>query len=99
VLIDEWVAYARQLHDQTDLPAGKVRLQDLDEALRKHLAWSSIVADKEKLNLDPHQARQAETQRQATKARSQRGCRKPTNGCWLRSNLPRKRPSLGKPTA
>ena len=22
VLIDEWVAYARQLHDQSDLPAG-----------------------------------------------------------------------------
>jgi len=47
------------------LAADKVRLQDLDEALRKHLAWSSIVAEKEKLNLDPHQARQAETQRQA----------------------------------
>ncbi len=47
------------------LAADKVRLQDLDEALRKHLAWSSIVAEKEKLNLDPHQARQAETQRHA----------------------------------
>lgn len=22
ILIDEWVAYARQLHDQSDLPAG-----------------------------------------------------------------------------
>jgi hypothetical protein len=42
-----------------------VRLQDLDEALRKYLAWSSIVADKDTLNLDPHQARQAETQKQA----------------------------------
>lgn len=47
------------------LAADKVRLQDLDEALRKYLAWSSIVADKETLNLDPHQARQAETQKQA----------------------------------
>jgi len=47
------------------LAADKVRLQDLDEALRRYLAWSSIVAEKEKLNLDPHQARQAETQRQA----------------------------------
>ena len=47
------------------LAADKVRLQDLDEALRKYLAWSSIVAEKEKLNLDPHQARQAETQKQA----------------------------------
>jgi hypothetical protein len=42
-----------------------VRLQDLDEALRKYLAWESIVADKETLNLDPNQVRQAETQRQA----------------------------------
>jgi hypothetical protein len=47
------------------LAADKVRLQDLDEALRKYLAWSSIVADKDTLNLDPHQARQAETQKQA----------------------------------
>jgi hypothetical protein len=46
------------------LAADRVRLQDLDEALRKYLAWSSIVAQKETLNLDPHQARQAETQKQ-----------------------------------
>jgi predicted AAA+ superfamily ATPase len=46
------------------LAADKVRLQDLDEALRRYLAWSSIVAEKETLNLDPHQARQAETQKQ-----------------------------------
>jgi len=45
--------------------ADRVRLQDLDEALRKYLAWTSIVAEKETLNLDPHQARQAETQKQA----------------------------------
>lgn len=47
------------------LAADRVRLQDLDEALRKYLAWSSIVADKETLNLDPHQAKQAETQKHA----------------------------------
>src|SRR4029077_848315 len=47
------------------LAADRVRLQDLDEALRKFLAWSSIVAEKDTLNLDPHQARQAEMQRQA----------------------------------
>ena len=46
------------------LAADRVRLQDLDEALRKYLAWSSIVAEKDSLNLDPHQARQAETQKQ-----------------------------------
>lgn len=47
------------------LAADRVRLQDLDDALRKYLAWSSIVADKETLNLDAHQARQAEIQKQS----------------------------------
>ena len=42
-----------------------MRLQDLDEALRKYLAWSSILLEKEALNLDPHQVRQAENQKQA----------------------------------
>ncbi|MEW6301344.1 MAG: hypothetical protein AB1671_27025, partial [Thermodesulfobacteriota bacterium] len=27
ILIDEWVAYARQLHDQSDLPAGSFETQ------------------------------------------------------------------------
>ncbi len=47
------------------LAADRVRLQDLDEALCRFLAWESIVAEKETLNLDPHQVRQAETQKQA----------------------------------
>jgi hypothetical protein len=47
------------------LAADKVRLQDLDEAVRKFLAWESILAEKEALNLDPHQSRQAETQMRA----------------------------------
>ena len=47
------------------LAADKVRLQDLDEALRRSLAWRSILDEKEELNLDPHQVRQAETQRAA----------------------------------
>jgi predicted AAA+ superfamily ATPase len=47
------------------LAADKVRLQDLYEAMRKSLAWESILAEKEALNLDPHQVRQAETQKQA----------------------------------
>ncbi|MBW2421482.1 MAG: hypothetical protein JRH19_23275 [Deltaproteobacteria bacterium] len=42
-----------------------MRLQDLDESVREFLAWESIPAEKEPLNLDPHQARQAETQKQA----------------------------------
>ncbi len=47
------------------LSADKVRLQDLDEALRKYLAWKSIVDEKDALNLDPHQLGQAEKQKQA----------------------------------
>lgn len=47
------------------LAADTVRLQDLDEALRKYLAWESILAEKDGLNLDPHQVRQAEVQKQA----------------------------------
>jgi predicted AAA+ superfamily ATPase len=47
------------------LAADKVRMQDLDEAARRFLAWKSILAEKEALNLDPHQVRQAETQKLA----------------------------------
>ncbi|MGH7101089.1 MAG: Swt1 family HEPN domain-containing protein [Acetobacteraceae bacterium] len=47
------------------LAADKIRLQDLDEAVRKYLAWSSIVAEEKELNLDEHQRRQAETQKRA----------------------------------
>ncbi len=47
------------------LAADKVRMPDLDEALRRFLAWRSILDEKEALNLDPHQVRQAETQLQA----------------------------------
>jgi predicted AAA+ superfamily ATPase len=50
------------------LAADKVRLQDLEEAVRRFLAWRSILEEKETLNLDPHQVRQAETQRQAADA-------------------------------
>jgi predicted AAA+ superfamily ATPase len=50
------------------LAADKVRLQDLDDALRKYVAWKTIVDEKTPLNLDPHQVRQAETQKQAADA-------------------------------
>ena len=44
------------------LALDKVRLQDLDEAIRRYLAWKSIVDEHQALNLDPHQVMQAETQ-------------------------------------
>jgi predicted AAA+ superfamily ATPase len=45
------------------LAADKTRLQDLDEAARKYLAWESILDEKIVLNLTPQQVKQAETQR------------------------------------
>ena len=45
------------------LAADKIRLQDLDEAVRKYLAWESILAETKQLNLDPQQVKQAETQK------------------------------------
>jgi predicted AAA+ superfamily ATPase len=47
------------------LAADKTRLQDLDDAVRRFLAWESILDEKNKLDLSPHQVRQAETQRMA----------------------------------
>ena len=47
------------------LAADKTRLQDLDEAARRYLAWESILAEKEALDLSQHQVRQAETQKTA----------------------------------
>jgi len=45
------------------LAVDKTRLQDLDEALRRYLAWESIVDEREELDLSPHQVKQAETQK------------------------------------
>jgi len=50
------------------LAVDKTRLQDLDEAVRRYLAWNSIVAEKETLNLDPHQVKQAESQCKAAES-------------------------------
>ena len=38
ILIDEWVAYARQLHDQSDLPAGgfETQFREQAEQARRH---------------------------------------------------------------
>ncbi len=47
------------------LAVDKTRLQDLDEAVRRYLAWDSIVSEKENLDLSPHQVKQAETQKAA----------------------------------
>jgi hypothetical protein len=63
------------------LAADKTRLQDLDEATRRYLAWESILAEKVTLNLDPQQVKQAETQKAA--ADSAVTARVPETYQWL----------------
>jgi hypothetical protein len=45
------------------LAADKSRLADLEQAVRYFLAWSSILVDKDTLNLDQFRIKQAETQK------------------------------------
>ena len=47
------------------LAADKTRMQELDEAVRRYLAWESILQEREPLDLSPYQVKQAETQRDA----------------------------------
>ena len=47
------------------LAADETRLQDLEDGVRRYLAWQSILDDRETLDLPPHQVRQAESQRTA----------------------------------
>jgi hypothetical protein len=50
------------------LAADKARMQDLDEAVRKYLAWKSIVKEADVLDLGKHQRAQAETQLKAAES-------------------------------
>lgn len=63
------------------LAADKTRLQDLDDAVRQYLAWSSIVAEVETLNLDPHQTKQAISRKES--AQSAVAARLPETYQWL----------------
>ena len=45
------------------MAVNKSRMQDLDEAVRRFLALESIISEKESLNLNPHQMRQANAQK------------------------------------
>lgn len=47
------------------LAPDRARLQELDDAIRRFLAWDSILKERNELNLDPHQVKQAETQHRA----------------------------------
>ncbi|KXS42417.1 MAG: ATPase (AAA+ superfamily)-like protein [Methanolobus sp. T82-4] len=63
------------------LAADKTRLQDLDEAIRKYIAWESIIGEKEELDLSPFQVKQATTQRDS--ANSTVNGRIPETYQWL----------------
>lgn len=63
------------------LAPDKMRLQDLDEATRKYLAWESILDERESLDLSPFQVRSAESQKQA--ADSAVTARLPETYQWL----------------
>ena len=63
------------------LAVDKSRLQDLDEAVRRYLAWESVLDERDTLNLSPHQVKQAETQKSA--AQSAVTARLPEAYQWL----------------
>ena len=47
------------------LAPDKTKLQDLNDAIRKYLAWELILGDRNELDLSPYQVKQAETQKEA----------------------------------
>ena len=63
------------------LAIDKARLQDLDQAVRYYLAWTSIVDEREILDLSPHQVKQAQTQKES--ASSSVATRVPEAYQWL----------------
>jgi len=63
------------------LAADATRLQELDEAVRRFLAWESIVAERDQLNLAPQQVRQAGTRRDT--AATEAASRIPETYRWL----------------
>jgi len=46
ILIDEWVAYARQLHDQSDLPAGSFETHFTFAQAHNQYGTSSMGSDR-----------------------------------------------------
>lgn len=63
------------------LAADKSKLQDLDESVRRFLAWQSILDEKDVLDLSPGQVRQAQAQKDS--ASSVVDARIPETYQWL----------------
>ena len=78
------------------LVLDKVRLQDLDEAIRRYVAWKSILDEREELNLDPQQVRQAETQLASADGAVTARLPEAYQCFWCRYRPRRKRPSSGR---
>ena len=70
------------------LAPDQARLQDLEDAVRHYLAWQSILDDRERLDLPPHQVRQAENRKQESRARSGHVSERLTSGCWRQDSHP-----------
>ncbi|MCS1417413.1 MAG: hypothetical protein M2R46_05167 [Verrucomicrobia subdivision 3 bacterium] len=51
------------------LAADKGLFQDLDEAVRRYLAWDRVLKKRETLDLSPHQVKQAESQHAAASSK------------------------------
>ncbi len=78
------------------LAVDKTRLQDLDEAVRKYLAWESILAEKDTLNLDPTSGQTSGDAEGAADSTVTAAFRKPISGCSFRCKISRNRRSSGK---
>ncbi len=63
------------------LAVDKTRLAELDESVRRYLAWQSIVDEADTLDLSPHQKKQASTQRD--NANGAANSRLPESYQWL----------------
>lgn len=63
------------------LAADKAKLPDLEDAVAKYLAWSSILSEADALGVSAHQRKQAETQKSA--AESMIVARLPESWQWL----------------
>jgi len=63
------------------LAADQNRLEDLEDTVRRYLAWKGILDEREQLNLTPFQVRQAESQ--LREAEEELGARIPETYIWL----------------
>ena len=81
------------------LAVDQARLQDLDEAVRRYLAWTSILDEKEDAEPRPAPGPPGrDPDRSRPTALWWRACPRPTNGSWCRCRPRRRRRFSGRPT-